>query len=97
MNVARRLRDSTLDEDKGFNSAIDDSLLQVDSILPGDESPDTKIYDAIISKLLENPRIDKKTLLHRFISKIESDSKDEADRMSEEMASLKERTENLQR
>jgi predicted metal-dependent peptidase len=57
---------------------------------------DTKLYDNIISKLLEDPRIDKKTLLHRFISKMEVDSKDEANRMNEEIASLKERSDNIQ-
>jgi predicted metal-dependent peptidase len=35
---------------------------------------DPQIYDHIISKLLDNPRIDKKALLERFISKIEMDS-----------------------
>jgi len=39
------------------------------------DSTDTRIYDAIISKLLENPRIDKKTLLTKFISKLECESK----------------------
>ena len=57
---------------------------------------DTKLYDNIISKLLEDPRIDKKTLLHRFISKMEVDSKDEANRMNDEIASLKERSDNIQ-
>ena len=32
------------------------------------------MYDVIISKVLSNPRIDKKTLLRKFISKIELES-----------------------
>lgn len=32
------------------------------------------MYDVIISKVLSNPRIDKKTLLQKFISKIEMES-----------------------
>ena len=62
-------------EEKGFNSQIEDSLPQVDSMLLDQDSTDTRIYDAIISKLLENPRIDKKTLLTKFISKLECESK----------------------
>ena len=72
VNVARKMKEQSLDEDR-----IEDSL-KVDSILREEtDSPDTQVYDAIISKLLENPRIDKKALLHRFISKMETDSKDE--------------------
>ena len=90
VNAARKLRDSSLDDEK-----VEESLPQVDSILLDSDSPDAKLYDNIISKLLEDPRIDKKTLLHRFISKMEVDSKDEAVRMSEEIANLKERTDNI--
>jgi len=32
------------------------------------------MYDILISKVLSNPRIDKKTLLQKFISKIEMES-----------------------
>lgn len=32
------------------------------------------MYDKIISKVLSNPRIDKRTLLKKFISKIEMES-----------------------
>ena len=32
------------------------------------------MYDVIISKVLSNPRIDKRTLLQKFISKIELES-----------------------
>ena len=32
------------------------------------------MYDRIISKVLSNPRIDKRTLLQKFISKIEMES-----------------------
>ena len=33
------------------------------------EDTDNKVYDAIISKLISDPRIDKKTLIQRFIAK----------------------------
>ncbi len=32
------------------------------------------MYDLIISKVMSNPRIDKRTLLRKFISKIEMES-----------------------
>lgn len=39
-----------------------------------EEDGESKMYDLIISKVLSNPRIDKKTLLQKFISKIEMES-----------------------
>jgi len=39
-----------------------------------DEEGENKLYDMIIAKVLNNPRIDKKTLLKKFISKIEMES-----------------------
>ena len=48
--------------------------LGIDSNSLGDEDSEAKMYDVIISKVLSNPRIDKKTLLRKFISKIEMES-----------------------
>ena len=59
------------------------------------DSPDNKLYDHIISRLIDNPRIDKKALLERFISKIELDTNSQHQRLSDEMHNLKERTESL--
>ena len=39
-----------------------------------DEEGENKLYDMIIAKVLSNPRIDKKTILKKFISKIEMES-----------------------
>ena len=46
------------------------------------------MYDAIIAKVLANPRIDKRTLLQKFISKIEMESNVQAG-ISEELSQIK--------
>ena len=48
-----------------------------------DEESDNKMYDLIISKVMSNPRIDKRTLLKKFISKIEMESNNNAGLSSE--------------
>jgi len=35
---------------------------------------DNKLYDVIIQKIIDNPKIDKRTLMQRFIAKIEMES-----------------------
>ena len=35
---------------------------------------DNKVYDDIVSKIIEDPRIDKKTLIQKFIAKMEMES-----------------------
>jgi len=39
-----------------------------------DKEKENKMYDQIIAKVLNNPRIDKRTLLKKFIAKIEMES-----------------------
>ena len=51
----------------------DDSFVVADS-QNADEEDENKMYDILISKVLSNPRIDKRTLLQKFISKIELES-----------------------
>lgn len=41
------------------------------------DDKDGKVYDAIVSKVLNNPKIDKRTLLQKFITRIEMDSNSE--------------------
>ena len=62
----------------------DDSFPVMD-LGAADEETENKLYDQIISKVLNNPRIDKKTLLQRFISKIELESNVNAG-LSEELS-----------
>ena len=47
------------------------------------------MYDVIISKVLNNPKIDKRTLLQKFISKIEMESNMNAG-ISSEISTIKE-------
>ena len=47
------------------------------------------MYDAIIQKLIGNPRIDKKTLIQRFIAKIELESNISGNMMSSELSQIK--------
>lgn len=49
----------------------DDSPGKANESADGDETGDSLIYDKIIQKIIENPKIDKKTLIQRFISRIE--------------------------
>lgn len=60
-----------------------------------DPENDTQLYDHIISKLIDNPRIDKKALLERFISKIEMETNSQHQRQNEQMANLKDRTDHI--
>ncbi len=46
------------------------------------------MYDVIISKVLSNPRIDKRTLLQKFISKIELES-NLNENLSSELSAIK--------
>ena len=53
----------------------EDSLSVIESQLREEEEQgENKVYDLIISKVLNDPRIDKRTLLQKFISKIEMES-----------------------
>ena len=47
------------------------------------------MYDMIISRVLNNPKIDKRTLLQKFISKIEMESNLNAG-ISSEISTIKE-------
>ena len=56
----------------------------------GDEEQENKLYDMIISKVLSNPRIDKKTLLQKFICKLEMESNiQKGAGLSDELAQIK--------
>jgi len=56
----------------------------------GDEEQENKLYDMIISKVLSNPRIDKKTLLQKFICKLEMESNIlKGGGLSDELAQIK--------
>ncbi len=46
------------------------------------------MYDLIISKVMSNPRIDKRTLLRKFISKIEMESNNNTG-LSSELSQIK--------
>ena len=76
-------------------SQQEESIPHVDSILFDNEAPDTQVYDHIIAKLLENPKIDKKALLDRFIYKIELESDSHHQNSKVEIAKLKDRTDAL--
>ena len=67
----RRRKEQDDDEDFQFDSR-EESFAVVE--FQNDEDNDNKMYDKIISKVLSNPRIDKRTLLKKFISKIEMES-----------------------
>lgn len=56
---------------QGFPFDSQDSIAGMDSLL---EESESKMYDVIISKLINNPRIDKRALIQRFITKIEMES-----------------------
>ena len=53
-----------------------------------DEESESKMYDLIISKVMSNPRIDKRTLLRKFISKIEMESNNNTG-LSSELSQIK--------
>ena len=52
----------------------EDSLSVIESQLREEEQGENKVYDLIISKVLNDPQIDKRILLQKFISKIEMES-----------------------
>ena len=56
---------------QGFPFDSQDSITGMDSLI---EESESKMYDVIVSKLINNPRIDKRTLIQRFITKIEMES-----------------------
>ena len=58
-------------QDFQFDSR-DASFVGIDSF--NEEENENKMYDVIIQKVLSNPKIDKRTLLQKFISKIEMES-----------------------
>jgi hypothetical protein len=55
-----------------FNSQ-DESLMRGDP-LSAEDTVDSHMYDKIIQKIIDNPKIDKRTLMQRFIAKIEMES-----------------------
>jgi hypothetical protein len=59
------------------------------------ENPDSHVYDHIISKLLDNPKIDKKALLDRFIQKIELEADSVHQSSKDEISKLRDRTDIL--
>lgn len=85
-------------EDDEFPFALRDNALAAigDDIGSGEEEEeveaegegesDSKMYDAIISKVLSNPKIDKRTLLQKFISRMEMESNIHAGALSSELA-----------
>ena len=56
-------------------------------ILSGDDT-DSQLYDRIVQKLIDNPKINKKTLMQRFISRIEMESNN-AGAMNDELNQIK--------
>jgi len=54
----------------------------------GDLEGEDKMYDFSIAKVMSNPRIDKRTLLQKFISKIEMESNMHAG-LSSELSQIK--------
>lgn len=55
-----------------FNSQ-DESIIRGDP-LSAEDTGDSHLYDKIIQKIIDNPKIDKRTLMQRFIAKIEMES-----------------------
>lgn len=47
------------------------------------------MYDQIIAKVLNNPRIDKRTLLKKFIAKIEMESNVQKGGLASELSQIK--------
>ena len=65
-------RKEIIDNDFQFDSR--EESFAAGAEFQNDEEGEAKMYDMIISKVLSNPRIDKRTLLQKFISKIEMES-----------------------
>lgn len=58
-----------IDSSKFQFDSRDDSFAAVDSALDDQEGgSESNMYDLIISRVLSNPKIDKRTLLQKFIS-----------------------------
>lgn len=64
-----------------------DSILHGDALL-AEDTVDSKLYDKIIQKIIDNPKIDKRTLMQRFIAKIEMESNN-VGTMADELNSIK--------
>lgn len=60
--------------DSEFKLDSNDNSFAAMDLPQADDESEAKMYDMIISKVLANPRIDKRTLLQKFISKIEMES-----------------------
>ena len=60
-----------------------------DELGNGDDDPENKMYDVIISKVLSNPKIDKRTLLQKFISRMEMESNIQKGSLSSELSQIK--------
>ena len=65
--------------------------LPEDGVAVGEDDSENKMYDMIIQRVLSNPKIDKRTLLQKFISKIEMESNIHkgAGGLSSELAQIK--------
>ena len=77
----------------GFPFGSEDSITGMDSLL---EESESKMYDIIVSKLINNPKIDKRTLIQRFITKIEMESNNSG-QLASELNQIKSLAENLSR
>ena len=53
-----------------------------------EEDAENKMYDNIITKIIDNPKIDKKTLIQRFIAKLEMES-NMSGKMASELSQIK--------
>ena len=60
------------------------------------EESESKMYDVIVSKLINNPKIDKRTLIQRFITKIEMESNNSG-QLASEINQIKSLAENFSR
>ena len=56
--------------------------------LCAEDTADSQLYDKIIQKIIDNPKIDKRTLMQRFIVKIEMESNN-AGGIAEELSQIK--------
>ena len=84
-------RNNIVDSSKFQFDSRDDSFAALDSALEesAEGTQENKMYDMIISRVLNNPKIDKRTLLQKFISKIEMESNLNAG-ISSEISTIKE-------
>lgn len=77
----------------GFPFDSQDSIAGMDSLL---EESESKMYDIIISKLINNPKIDKRALIQRFITKIEMESNNSG-QLASELNQIKSLADNFSR